>query len=54
MPDFIYNNKVYYNPVEFAMDRTGGTWWIAACGKGCQANSKSKKACKKTLRASET
>jgi DNA-binding HxlR family transcriptional regulator len=26
MPDFIYNNKVYYNPVEFAMDRIGGTW----------------------------
>ena len=26
MPDFIYRNKVYYNPVEFAMDRLGGTW----------------------------
>ncbi|MCC6372925.1 MAG: helix-turn-helix transcriptional regulator [Bacteroidia bacterium] len=26
MPDFIYNNKVYYNPVEFAMDRIGGAW----------------------------
>ena len=26
MPDFIYNGKVYYNPVEFAMDRIGGTW----------------------------
>lgn len=26
MPDFIYNNKRYYNPVEFAMDRIGGTW----------------------------
>lgn len=26
MPDFIYNNKIYYNPVEFAMDRIGGTW----------------------------
>lgn len=26
MPDFIYHNKVYYNPVEFAMDRIGGTW----------------------------
>lgn len=26
MPDFLYNNKVYYNPVEFAMDRIGGTW----------------------------
>ncbi len=26
MPDFMYNNKVYYNPVEFAMDRIGGTW----------------------------
>jgi DNA-binding HxlR family transcriptional regulator len=26
MPDFIYDSKVYYNPVEFAMDRIGGTW----------------------------
>ncbi len=26
MPDFIYNKKIYYNPVEFAMDRIGGTW----------------------------
>ena len=26
MPDFIYNGKVYYNPVEFAMGRVGGTW----------------------------
>lgn len=26
MSDFIYNNKVYYNPVDFAMDRIGGTW----------------------------
>lgn len=26
MPDFIYKNKLYYNPVEFAMDRIGGTW----------------------------
>ncbi|HRH57241.1 MAG TPA: helix-turn-helix domain-containing protein [Chitinophagales bacterium] len=26
MGDFIYKNKVYYNPVEFAMDRIGGTW----------------------------
>jgi DNA-binding HxlR family transcriptional regulator len=26
MPDFRYNNKIYYNPVEFAMDRIGGTW----------------------------
>lgn len=26
MPDFIYNNKLYYNPVEFVMDRIGGTW----------------------------
>jgi len=26
MPEFIYNKKVYYNPVEFAMDRIGGTW----------------------------
>jgi len=26
MPDFLYKNKRYYNPVEFAMDRIGGTW----------------------------
>jgi DNA-binding HxlR family transcriptional regulator len=26
MPDFLYNGKVYYNPVEFALDRLGGTW----------------------------
>jgi DNA-binding HxlR family transcriptional regulator len=26
MPDFLYQNKRYYNPVEFAMDRIGGTW----------------------------
>lgn len=26
MGDFKYDGKVYYNPVEFAMDRIGGTW----------------------------
>jgi len=26
MPEFTYNKKLYYNPVEFAMDRIGGTW----------------------------
>ncbi len=26
MPEFFYKNKLYYNPVEFAMDRIGGTW----------------------------
>ncbi len=26
MPEFVYNGKLYYNPVEFAMDRIGGTW----------------------------
>ncbi|MEM7368198.1 MAG: helix-turn-helix domain-containing protein [Bacteroidota bacterium] len=26
MPEFLYNNKLYYNPVEFAMDRIGGMW----------------------------
>jgi DNA-binding HxlR family transcriptional regulator len=26
MPDFIYDKKVYYNPVEFALDRIGGAW----------------------------
>jgi len=26
MPEFLYNNKLYYNSVEFVMDRIGGTW----------------------------
>ncbi len=26
MPEFLYNKKLYYNPVEFAMDHIGGTW----------------------------
>lgn len=26
MPEFIHDGKLYYNPVEFAMDRIGGTW----------------------------
>ncbi|NAS11634.1 winged helix-turn-helix transcriptional regulator [Poritiphilus flavus] len=26
MGDFMYNNKLYYNPVEFALDKIGGTW----------------------------
>jgi len=26
MPEFLYNSKLYYNPVEFVMDRIGGTW----------------------------
>jgi DNA-binding HxlR family transcriptional regulator len=26
MPDFRFRGKVYYNPVEFAMDMIGGTW----------------------------
>ena len=26
MPDFMYKGKVYYNPVELAMDQIGGTW----------------------------
>lgn len=26
MPDFRFQGKVYYNPVEFAMDMIGGTW----------------------------
>ncbi|WP_411032331.1 winged helix-turn-helix transcriptional regulator [Spongiimicrobium sp. 3-5] len=26
MPSFKHNNKLYYNPVEFAMGRIGGTW----------------------------
>ena len=26
MPDFIYDHKVYYNPVEFALVFIGGTW----------------------------
>lgn len=26
MPDFIHNGKVYYNPVEFALDQIGNAW----------------------------
>ncbi len=26
MPDFIYDHKVFYNPVEFAFHFIGGTW----------------------------
>ena len=26
MPEFLFDNKLYYNPVEFVIDRIGGTW----------------------------
>ena len=26
MPEFFYENKLYYNSVEFAIDKIGGTW----------------------------
>lgn len=26
MPDFIFEHKVFYNPVEFALNFIGGTW----------------------------
>lgn len=26
MPDFIYRGKVYYNPVQLAMEQIGGVW----------------------------
>src|SRR5215213_515183 len=26
MPDFTYDQKLYYNPVEFALHFIGGTW----------------------------
>lgn len=26
MPEFMHGGKLYYTPVEFAMDRIGGTW----------------------------
>lgn len=26
MPEFVHQGKIYYNPVQFAMDRIGGTW----------------------------
>ncbi|MGN7820890.1 winged helix-turn-helix transcriptional regulator [Chitinophaga sp. 22536] len=28
MPEFIVDNKVFYNPVEFALHHIGGTWKI--------------------------
>ena len=26
MPEFLHDGKLYYNPVEFALDRIGATW----------------------------
>lgn len=26
MPEFLYNNKLFYNPVEYALSKIGGTW----------------------------
>ena len=26
MPDFIFNGKIYYNPVQLVMEQIGGTW----------------------------
>jgi DNA-binding HxlR family transcriptional regulator len=26
MPDFIFNGKIYYNPVQLIMEQIGGTW----------------------------
>lgn len=26
MPEFFHENRLYYNPVEFALSRIGGTW----------------------------
>ena len=26
MPDFKYNGKIYYNPVQLVMEQIGGTW----------------------------
>ena len=26
MPEFLHKSKLYYNPVEFALDRIGGAW----------------------------
>lgn len=26
MPDFKYNGKIYYNPVQLIMEQIGGTW----------------------------
>lgn len=26
MPDFLYNGKIYYNPVQLVMEQIGGTW----------------------------
>jgi DNA-binding HxlR family transcriptional regulator len=32
MNDFLYNNRIYYNPIEFAMAHIGGTWKIPILG----------------------
>lgn len=28
MPEFLFNNRIYYNSVEFVIDRIGGTWKV--------------------------
>lgn len=28
MKEFLYENRIYYNPIEFAMAHIGGTWKI--------------------------
>lgn len=28
MKEFLYDNRIYYNPIEFAMTHIGGTWKI--------------------------
>lgn len=28
MKEFLYDNRIYYNPIEFAMAHIGGTWKI--------------------------
>ncbi|WP_394801485.1 winged helix-turn-helix transcriptional regulator [Belliella filtrata] len=28
MKEFLHNNRIYYNPIEFAMAHIGGTWKI--------------------------
>jgi DNA-binding HxlR family transcriptional regulator len=36
MKDFLYDKRIYYNPIEFAMAHLGGTWKIPIllCLKG--------------------
>lgn len=48
MPEFLFNGKLYYTPVEFVMDRIGGTWKMPVLWR-LQTGTKRYNELKKTL-----